>query len=198
MTLLYKSVDTWCLDKHTKASYILMKAVVILLLSHKKLFPLKNGIIHQIIFPKEVRLYHLVATFVLRLVDNLQAQCFLWNPYRQERNGHLVLFGIKWDVGSQRLHTYDFLSRNITCNTVQSVHSNSFCHITVKWGESKNQKYRGGSKLKSPETRQVQKRLVSSLEHLQFPKRDRTQRSKRTLLTCRTRCKCSMEPLAIR
>ena len=32
----------------------------------------------------------------------------------------------------------------------------------------------GCSKLKSPETRQVQERLVSTLEHMQVPKWDRT------------------------
>ena len=32
----------------------------------------------------------------------------------------------------------------------------------------------GCSKFKSPETRQVKERLVSTLEHMQVPKRDRT------------------------
>ena len=39
---------------------------------------------------------------------------------------------------------------------------------------SKNWSTEGCSKLKSPETRQVQERLVSTLEHLQVPKWDRT------------------------
>ena len=34
----------------------------------------------------------------------------------------------------------------------------------------------GCSKFKSPETRQVQERLVSTLEHMQVPKWDRTRR----------------------
>ena len=37
-----------------------------------------------------------------------------------------------------------------------------------------NRSTEGLSKLKSPETRQVQERLVSTLEHLQAPKWDRT------------------------
>ena len=55
----------------------------------------------------------------------------------------------------------------------------------------------GYSKFKSPETRQVQERLVSTLEHMQVPTWDRTRvrRSKRPLLACRTRCICSMETL---
>ena len=40
--------------------------------------------------------------------------------------------------------------------------------------ESKNRSTEGCSKLKSPETRQVQEILVSTLEHLQAPKWDRT------------------------
>ena len=36
------------------------------------------------------------------------------------------------------------------------------------------EKYRGYSKFKSPETRKVQERLVSTLEHMQVPKWDRT------------------------
>ena len=40
--------------------------------------------------------------------------------------------------------------------------------------ESKNRSAKGCSKLKSPETRQVQERLVSTLEHLQVPMWDRT------------------------
>ena len=39
---------------------------------------------------------------------------------------------------------------------------------------SKNRSTEGCSKLKSPETRQVHERLVSTLEHLQVPKWDRT------------------------
>ena len=38
----------------------------------------------------------------------------------------------------------------------------------------KNRSTEGCSKLKSPETRQVQEILVSTLEHLQVPKWDRT------------------------
>ena len=40
--------------------------------------------------------------------------------------------------------------------------------------DRKNRSTEGCSKLKSPETRQVQERLVSTLEHLQVPKWDRT------------------------
>ena len=40
--------------------------------------------------------------------------------------------------------------------------------------QSKNRSTEGCSKLKSPETRQVQEILVSALEHLQVPKWDRT------------------------
>ena len=60
---------------------------------------------------------------------------------------------------------------------------------------SKNRSTEGCSKLKSPETRQVQEILVSTLEHLQVPKwtGPSVRRSKRPLLACRTRCKCSME-----
>ena len=53
----------------------------------------------------------------------------------------------------------------------------------------------GCSKFKSPETRQVYERLVSTLEHMQVPKRDTTRRpkDKRHLSACPTRCRCSME-----
>ena len=40
--------------------------------------------------------------------------------------------------------------------------------------KSKNRSTEGCSKLKSPETIQVQERLFSTLEHLQVPKLDRT------------------------
>ena len=40
--------------------------------------------------------------------------------------------------------------------------------------EEAKEKYRGVSKFKSPETRQVQERVVSTLEHMQVPKWDRT------------------------
>ena len=45
-----------------------------------------------------------------------------------------------------------------------------------KWTRviSKNRSIEGCSKLKSPETRQVQEILVSTLEYLQAPKWDRT------------------------
>ena len=49
-------------------------------------------------------------------------------------------------------------------------------HICVRQRpmRSKNRSTEGCSKLKSPETRQVQEILVSTLEHLQAPKWDRT------------------------
>ena len=52
-------------------------------------------------------------------------------------------------------------------------------------------------KLKSPETRQVQERLVSTLEHMRVPKWDKTRCPEELcpLLACRTRCKCSVETL---
>ena len=61
--------------------------------------------------------------------------------------------------------------------------------------KERKQKYRGMFEFNSPETRQVQERLVSILEHLQVPKLTGpgVRRSKRPLLTCRTRCKRSME-----
>ena len=46
--------------------------------------------------------------------------------------------------------------------------------IHLKQVASKNRSTEGCSKLKSPETRQVQEILVSTLEHLQVPKWDRT------------------------
>ena len=58
------------------------------------------------------------------------------------------------------------------------------------WGHfsKQKQKYRGMFETQlSPETRQVQETLVSTLEHLQVPKCVR--RSKRPLLAYRTRCK---------
>ena len=41
-------------------------------------------------------------------------------------------------------------------------------------GQSKNRSTEGCSKLKSQETRQLQETLISTLEHLQIPKWDRT------------------------
>ena len=54
----------------------------------------------------------------------------------------------------------------------------------------------GCSKFKSPETRQVQERLVSTLEHMQVPKWDRTRCPEGVsvpLLACHTHCRCSLE-----
>ena len=48
--------------------------------------------------------------------------------------------------------------------------TNEFCY-TIKKNQGRAE---GCSKLKSPETRQVHERLVSTLEHLQVPKWDRT------------------------
>ena len=42
------------------------------------------------------------------------------------------------------------------------------------WGNKQKRSTEGCSKFKSPETRQVQERLVSTLEHMQVPKWDRT------------------------
>ena len=55
----------------------------------------------------------------------------------------------------------------------------------------------GCSKLKSPETRQVQDRLVSTLEHMQVPKWDRTRcpEEKASSVGMPHRCICSMETL---
>ena len=52
-----------------------------------------------------------------------------------------------------------------------------------------------GSKLKSPETRHVQERLVSTLEHLQVKNGigPGVRRGKCHLLTCHYRCKCSLK-----
>ena len=47
-------------------------------------------------------------------------------------------------------------------------------HTKLSVAESKNKSTEGCSKPKSPETRQVQEILVSTLEHLQAPKWDRT------------------------
>ena len=44
----------------------------------------------------------------------------------------------------------------------------------MDFAERKNKSTEGCLKLKSPETRQVQETLVSTLEHLQVPKWDRT------------------------
>ena len=45
---------------------------------------------------------------------------------------------------------------------------------SVILAKSKREVPRGGSKFKGPETRQVQEKLVSTLEHMQVPKWDRT------------------------
>ena len=43
-----------------------------------------------------------------------------------------------------------------------------------QWDSKQKRSIEGCSKFKSPETRQVQERLVSTLEHMQVPKWDRT------------------------
>ena len=48
----------------------------------------------------------------------------------------------------------------------------NLCHLIVYWKQKRSTE--GCSKFKSPETRQVQERLVSTLEHMQVPKWDRT------------------------
>ena len=48
------------------------------------------------------------------------------------------------------------------------------CHVYNCLSSKKNRSTEGCSKLKSPGTRQVQERLVSTLEHMQVPKWDRT------------------------
>ena len=58
---------------------------------------------------------------------------------------------------------------NIMCFML--IHKLKFIVISFR---SKNRSTEGCSKLKSPETRQVQEILVSTLEHLQVPKWDRT------------------------
>ena len=56
--------------------------------------------------------------------------------------------------------------------------ASSFSTVFIRdaCNKSKEQKRstEGYSKFKSPETRQVQERLVSTLEHMQVPKWDRT------------------------
>ena len=74
------------------------------------------------------------------------------------------------------------VTRDINCKTVIYIWSLVCLMITVwcinginqrnKDYQAKNRSTEGCSKLKSPETRQVQER--STLEHLQVPKRDRT------------------------
>ena len=61
--------------------------------------------------------------------------------------------------------------------------------------EKQNRSTEWCSKLKCPERRQVQERLVSKLEQMQsqMSKGPGVRRSKRPLLACRARCKCSME-----
>ena len=58
-----------------------------------------------------------------------------------------------------------------------------------------NKSTEGWSKLKSLETRGVQERLVAILEHMQVQSETGpgVRRSKRPLLACRARCKCSMK-----
>ena len=56
---------------------------------------------------------------------------------------------------------------------------NPTCHncgicSTKTFGNKQKRSTEGCSKFKSPETRQVQERLVSTLEHMQVPKWDRT------------------------
>ena len=47
-------------------------------------------------------------------------------------------------------------------------------YIRLDFGFGQNRSTKGCSKLKSQKTRQVQERLVSTLEHMQVPKWDRT------------------------
>ena len=50
----------------------------------------------------------------------------------------------------------------------------SFIHFVYMNITKQKRSTEGCSKFKSPETRQVQERLVSTLEHMQVPKWDRT------------------------
>ena len=66
-----------------------------------------------------------------------------------------------------RMHNNDF---DIL---LTSVHYSVKLQI-AKLHKAKTRSTEGCSKLKSPETRQLQERLVSTLEHLQVPKWERT------------------------
>ena len=60
------------------------------------------------------------------------------------------------------------------CASVKMLYICITVHIIETFLISKNRSTEGCSKLKSPETRQVQEIFVSTLEHLQVPKWDRT------------------------
>ena len=84
---------------------------------------------------------------------------------------------------SVRLHIYvaSMCNGNIVACDVKGPNTHSlrvlkyhYVFVNMHNQSSKNRSTEGCSKLKSPETRQVQEILVSTLEHLQVPKLDRT------------------------
>ena len=89
-------------------------------------------------------------------------------------------------------YIFSIISGNTICVCV-FVCNVLFCLILLSIAKSKNRSTEECWKLKSPETRQVQE--ISTLQHLQVPSGTEpgVRRSKRPLLACRIRCKCSME-----
>ena len=63
---------------------------------------------------------------------------------------------------------------SVSYGSLQALCISKLCSIFLIKTKEQNRSTEGCSKLKSPETRQVQERLVSTLEHMQVPKWDRT------------------------
>ena len=78
------------------------------------------------------------------------------------------------------------------CHKWSAIISNANPYLSLHLKQKRSTE--GCSKFKGPETRQVQKRLVSTCKS-QSGTGPGVRRSKRPLLACRTRCICSMETL---
>ena len=64
---------------------------------------------------------------------------------------------------------------SIVEKTFKEINTYSYTYVySFSYDNKQKRSTEGCSKFKSPETRQVQERLVSTLEHMQVPKWDRT------------------------
>ena len=117
----------------------------------------------------------------------------------------ILLLNICISLGDRLTHVLYALNINFYKAISISIHWYNLCACkntgransvsSVPYVPKQNRRTEGCSKLKSPDTRQIQEWMVSTLEQKQVPTRTwaGVRSSKRPLLACRTNCNCSME-----
>ena len=107
----------------------------------------------------------------IRSLHELAENCDFGNKAEQIRDR--VVIGIRDKELSEKLQLLPDLTLDKACEMTRN---SELVKTQVKNLQSKKEKRSTEvcSKFKSPETRQVQERLVSTLEHMQVPKWDRT------------------------